>query len=88
MKTKTPKQNNDIKILGNGLSVSGTKQHLQKSTPRLKIDFISKKKDKISIPPVSVAKGLLGPRPAHLKLKSSKNPDGTTLSNLNIIIVD
>jgi len=76
LKTKTPKQNKDIKILGNGLSVSWTKQHLQKSTATLKIDLISKKKDKISIPPVSDAKGLLGPRPAHLKLKSSKNPDG------------
>ena len=55
-KTKTPKQKKDTKI----------KKHLQKSTPRLKIDLIIKNKEKISIPPTSDAKGLLGPGPADL----------------------
>ena len=74
-KTKTPKQKKDTKILGNGLSVSRTKKHLQKSTPRLKIDLTSKNKEKIPIPPISNAKGILGPGPADLKLKSFKSPD-------------
>ena len=74
-KTKTPKQKKDTKIIGSGLLVPGTKQHLQKSTPRLKIDLTSKNKEKTSIPPVSDAKGLLGPGPSNLKLKSSKSPD-------------
>ena len=74
-KTETPKQKKDTKILGNSLSVSEIKKHLQKSTPRLKIDQTSKNKEKISIPPISNAKGLLGPGPADLKLKSFKSLD-------------
>ena len=37
----------------------------------------SKNKEKISIPPISDAKGLLGPGPANIKLKNFKNPDAT-----------
>ena len=82
LKTKNPKQKKDTKILGSGLSVSENKQHLQNSTPRLKIDLISKSKEKISIPLVSDAKGLPGPRPADLKLKSFKSPDAKHLSQM------
>ena len=68
-KTKTPKLKKNIKTLGSGPSVSGFKKNLQNPTPRLKIDLTSKNKEKISIPAISNAKGLLGPGPTHLKLK-------------------
>ena len=68
-KTKTPNQKKDTKI----------KKHLQKSTPRLKIDLIIKNKEKISIPPTSDAKGLLGPGPADLKMINFKSPDAKHL---------
>ena len=55
--------------------VLGTKTNFQNPTLRLKIDPTSKNKENISIPPASDAKGLLGPGPAHLKLKRSKGPD-------------
>ena len=66
-KTKTPKLKMNSKTLGSRLSVSGSKKNFQNPTPRLKIDLTSKNKEKISIPPISDAKGLLGPRPTHLK---------------------
>ena len=47
LKTKTPKKKKDTKNLGDSLSVSGVKKHLQESTPRLKIDLTSKNKEKI-----------------------------------------
>ena len=68
-KTKTPKQKKVTKILGNSLSISKIKKNLQKSTPRLEIDLTIKHKEKISIPPTSDAKGLLGQGPANLKQK-------------------
>ena len=73
-KTKTPYLKK-TKPLGNGSSVSGKKQVSQTPAPRLKINLISENKKKIVIPPISNGKGLLGPRPAHLKLKKLKGPD-------------
>ena len=73
-KTKTPYLKK-TKPLCNGPSVSRKKQISQTPDPKLKINPISENKEKIVIPPISNGKGLLGPEPAHLKLKKLKGPD-------------
>src|SRR5581483_10842365 len=71
-KTKNPKPKNNV--LGGGPSVSGTKSFSQNPTPRLKVDLKQKAVEKISIPPRSNAKGILGAGPAHLKFKHFMDP--------------
>ncbi|KAJ9560830.1 hypothetical protein OSB04_005990 [Centaurea solstitialis] len=71
-KTKNPKPKN--KVLGGGLSVSGTKSFSQNPAPRLKIDLKQKTLEKKPIPPLSNAKGILGTGPAHLKFKDFLDP--------------
>ncbi|KAJ9544864.1 hypothetical protein OSB04_024571 [Centaurea solstitialis] len=71
-KTKNPKPKN--KVLGGGPSVSGTKSFSQIPNPRLKIDLKQKAKEKKPIPPLSDAKGVLGPGPTHLNFKDFLDP--------------
>ena len=74
-KTKTPKLKKNLKTLLSGPSLSRSKKNSQNPIPRLKIKLTSKNKEKLSFPPISDAKGLLGPGPTQLKLKFSKGPD-------------
>jgi len=85
-KTKTPKLKKNLKTLGSGPLVLGSKNNFRNPTPRLKIDLTSKNKENISILPISDAKRILGPGPTHLKLKCSKCPDAKYVAN--VISVD
>ena len=73
-KTKLPKLKKVAKPIKSGPSASGKKPLFQNPVPKLRVDFTSKNEE-MTIPPISEAKGLLGPGPAHLRLKKPKGPE-------------
>ncbi|KAJ9545060.1 hypothetical protein OSB04_024767 [Centaurea solstitialis] len=78
---KTPK------VLGGGLSRSGTKKSVQSPVPRIKIDLKTKPQEKTSIPPQIRDIGILGPGPAHLKFKTPKDMTDDVASSSTATVV-